>query len=199
MPFSISITDRPCEVGWFSALCDDDYEYLGIPDVGLQSSFAHCRDITLTAESGGLDNILLPSGYALGIDTVAFAAAVAPQLRSIKLLTAIRCGEMWPPQQARQLATLDQMLSGRLSVNIISSDLPGETLPSAPRYRRTLEYMTILRTLLEEGRSTSMASSTSCHCRRRGSSRRRGRRRCSTSAGFPRMRAKPPLRVRMSI
>ena len=149
MPFSISITNRPCEVGWFSALCDDDYEYLGVPDPGLRSSFAHCRDITLTAESGGLDNILLPSGYALGIDTVAFAASLAPQLRSIKLLTAIRCGEMWPPQQARQLATLDQMLAGRLSVNIISSDLPGETLASAPRYRRTLEYLTILRTLLE--------------------------------------------------
>ena len=142
-------TDRPCEVGWFSALCDDDYEYLGVPDPGLRSSFAHCRDITLAAESGGLDNILLPSGYALGIDTIAFAAGIAPQLRSIKLLAAIRCGEMWPPQQARQLATLDQMLAGRLSVNIISSDLPGESLPSSPRYRRTLECMKILRTLLE--------------------------------------------------
>jgi alkanesulfonate monooxygenase len=142
-------TDRPCEVGWFSALCDDDYEYLGVPDPGLLSSFTHCRDIALTAESGGLDNILLPSGYALGIDTIAFAAGIAPLLRSIKLLAAIRCGEMWPPQQARQLGTLDQMLAGRLSVNIISSDLPGESLPSGPRYRRTLEYMRILRTLLE--------------------------------------------------
>jgi alkanesulfonate monooxygenase len=142
-------THRPCEVGWFSALCDDDYEYLGVADPGLQSSFAHCRDITLTAESGGLDNILLPSGYDLGIDTIAFAAGIAPLLRSIKLLTAIRCGEMWPPQQARQLATLDQLLAGRLSVNIISSDLPGKSLPSGPRYHRTLEYMAILRTLLE--------------------------------------------------
>jgi alkanesulfonate monooxygenase SsuD/methylene tetrahydromethanopterin reductase-like flavin-dependent oxidoreductase (luciferase family) len=32
---------------------------------------------------------------------------------------------MWPPQLARQLATIDQMLGGRLTVNIISSDLPG--------------------------------------------------------------------------
>ena len=139
----------PCEIGWFSALCDDDYEFLGVPDPGLQSSFAHCRDITLTAEAGGMDNILLPSGYALGIDTVAFAAAMAPLSKSIKLLAAIRCGEMWPPQQARQLATLDQMLGGRLSINIISSDLPGESLASAPRYRRTLEYMTVLRDLLQ--------------------------------------------------
>ena len=22
----------PCEISWFSALCDDDYEFLGVPD-----------------------------------------------------------------------------------------------------------------------------------------------------------------------
>ena len=64
-----------CEVSWFSALCDDDYEFLGVPDPKLKSSWEHCRDIVLQAESGGFDNILLPSGYALGIDTTAFAAA----------------------------------------------------------------------------------------------------------------------------
>jgi alkanesulfonate monooxygenase len=148
------LTDAPaaalpsCEVSWFSALCDDDYEFLGAPDPGLLSSFEHCRDIALTAETGGFDNILLPSGYALGIDSIAFAAGIAPLLKGMRLLAAIRTGEMWPPQLARQLATLDQMLNGRLTVNIISSDLPGETLPSAPRYARTVEVMSILRALL---------------------------------------------------
>lgn len=141
--------DAPCEVSWFSALCDDDYEFLGQPDPRLVSSFAHCRDIVLAAESGGLDGILLPSGYGLGIDTVTFAAAMAPLTSRIRLLTAIRCGEMWPPQQARQLATLQQMMDGRLAVNIISSDLPGETIESGPRYRRTLECMSMMRSLLE--------------------------------------------------
>lgn len=75
---------KPCEISWFSALCDDDYEFLGVPDPALRSSYEHCR-IVLTAERNGYDNILLPSGYALGIDTVAFAAAMAPQLRA-------RCG-----------------------------------------------------------------------------------------------------------
>lgn len=137
------------EVAWFSALCDDDYEFLGVPDPALRSSFEHCRDIVLAAETGGFDNILLPSGYALGIDTVAFAAGMAPLTKRIKLLAAIRCGELWPPQQARQIATLDRMLGGRLSINIISSDRPGEAMESGPRYRRTLEEMTILRTLLD--------------------------------------------------
>ena len=138
----------PCEVSWFSALCDDDYELLGVPDPRLQASFEHCRDIALTAESAGFDNLLLPSGYALGIDSLVFAAGVAPLLRRMRLLTAVRMGEMWPAQLARQLASLDQMLQGRLTVNIISSDLPGETLASGPRYRRTIEIMQILRALL---------------------------------------------------
>ncbi|MBC9033057.1 LLM class flavin-dependent oxidoreductase [Sphingomonas sp. JC676] len=139
----------PCEVSWFSALCDDDYEFLGVPEPRLQSSWEHCRDIVLQAESLGFDNILLPSGYALGIDTTAFAAAIATWVRRIRLLMAIRIGENWPPQLARQIATIDQMLGGRLAINIISSDLPGEMLDSAPRYARTIEAMAILRKLLD--------------------------------------------------
>ena len=137
-----------CEVSWFSALCDDDYEFLGVSDPALKSSWEHCRDIVLAAESGGFDNILLPSGYALGIDTTAFAAAIAVLTRRIRLLMAVRVGEAWPPQLARQIATLDRISGGRLTVNIISSDLPGQTLASAPRYARTAEVMLALKSLL---------------------------------------------------
>jgi len=139
---------KPCEVSWFSALCDDDYEFLGVPDPSLRASYEHCRNIVLTAEKGGFDNILLPSGYTLGIDTVAFAAAIAPQLKRMRLLVAVRCGEVWPPQLARQLATLDRMLEGRLTINIISSEMPGEVLASAPRYGRTVEIMKLLKASL---------------------------------------------------
>ena len=136
------------EIAWFCPLCDDDYEFLGVPDPALRSSFEHCRDIVLRAEANGFDNILCPSGYALGIDSVAFAAGVAPLTSRMRLLVAVRCGEMFPPQLARQLATLDRMLGGRLTINIISSDLPGAPLDSAPRYQRTRECMRILRALL---------------------------------------------------
>jgi alkanesulfonate monooxygenase len=135
-------------VSWFSALCDDDYEFLGVPEPKLQSSWEHSRDLVLQAESIGFDNVLCPSGYALGIDTTAFAAAIATWVRRIRLLVAVRMGESWPPQLARQIATIDQMLGGRLAINIISSDLPGEVLESGPRYARTIEAMHILRTLL---------------------------------------------------
>ena len=139
----------PIELAWFAALCDDDYELLGVPDPGRVSSFEHCSAIVHAADRAGFDAILMPSGYALGIDTVAFTAAIARSTTSIRPIVAVRMGEMWPPQLARQLATLDHLLDGRMVVNIISSELPGESLPGGPRYARTREYMHALRTLLD--------------------------------------------------
>jgi len=144
-----SATTGPVEISWFAALCDDDYEFLGVADPDLASSWHHCSDIARTADRHGFDNILLPSGYQLGIDSVAFAGGIAPQTRQIHLLIAVRIGEMWLPQLARQLATLDQMIDRRLTINIISSDMPGQSLDSEPRYRRTREFMRGLRTLLD--------------------------------------------------
>ena len=147
-----AVTETPrrerSEVAWFSALCDDDYRWLGVEDPTLRSTFEHCSDIVTTAERAGFDNILLPSGYDLGIDSIAFAGGVATMTDRIRMLVAVRCGELWPPQLARQLATLDRMLDGRLTINIISSDLPGAPVPSEPRYARSREVMAILRTLL---------------------------------------------------
>ena len=136
------------EFAWFGALCDDDYEQLGVVRDDLRSSWEHCRDLVLESERNGFENILLPSGYSLGIDTVSFASSIAPEISSMKLLVAVRCGETWPPQLARQLATLDATLGGRLTINIISSEMPGEVLDGPRRYRRTLEVMKILRTIM---------------------------------------------------
>jgi alkanesulfonate monooxygenase len=70
-------------------------------------------------------------------------------MTKLRMLLAVRCGELVVPQLARQLATLDQMMDGRLTVNIISSDIPGEQLDSEPRYRRSTEIMYCLRQLLD--------------------------------------------------
>jgi alkanesulfonate monooxygenase len=141
------------EVAWFAALCDDDYEFLGVADPALQSSWGHCRDIVLRAEANGFDNVLLPSGYALGMDATAFAAAIAVTTSRIKLLLAVRLGELVVPQLARQIATLQQIAGGRLVINAISSDVPGETLSSEARYQRTTESLAVLRTLLRGERA----------------------------------------------
>ena len=151
------------EFAWFAALCDDDYEFLGVPDTTLQSSWEHCREIVLRAERNGFDNILLPSGYALGIDATAFASAIAVETTRIKLLLAVRLGELVVPQLARQIATLQQISGGRVVINAISSDLPGETMASEDRYCRTTESIAVLRTLLRGERADFDGRFVSAH------------------------------------
>ncbi|SEM85124.1 alkanesulfonate monooxygenase [Loktanella fryxellensis] len=133
------------EVSWFAALCSDDYQFLGVPDGDLRSSWAHCRDIGLEAERQGFRNLLAPSSYQVGQDTLSYVAAMAPLTSRINFLAAIRCGEMQPIMLARTIATLDHMLQGRLTLNVISSDFPGEVADSAYRYRRSHEVVQILR------------------------------------------------------
>jgi alkanesulfonate monooxygenase len=133
------------EVSWFAALCSDDYEFLGVPDGSLRSSFAHCSSIVKEAEAQGFRNILCPSSYQVGQDTLSFVAGCAPLTSKINMLAAVRCGEMQPIMLARTIATLDHMLEGRLTVNIISSDFPGEVAESGFRYQRSREVVQILK------------------------------------------------------
>ncbi len=133
------------EVSWFAPICNGDDRFLGKRDPFYKSSFRNASQIARTADELGYRNMLLPSSYQVGQDTLTFAAALAPQLRQMNLLTAIRCGEVHPPMLARALATLDHMLLGKLTVNIISSDLPGTKVESAVRYRKSREVIEILK------------------------------------------------------
>ena len=133
------------EISWFAALCSDDYAYLGVPNGDLRSSWEHCSAIVKRAEGHGFRNILCPSSFQVGQDTLSFVAGCAPITESINFLAAIRCGEMQPIMLARTVATLDHMLKGRLTLNVISSDFPGEVASSAFRYKRSHEVVQILR------------------------------------------------------
>lgn len=144
VPITSSDLDA-AEYSWFSALCSDDYKYLGVPDGSLRSSWEHCSEIVKRSEKNGFRNILCPSSYQVGQDTLSFVAGCAPITDKINLLAAVRCGEMQPIMLARTIATLDHMLQGRLTINIISSDFPGQVEDSAYRYQRSREVVEILR------------------------------------------------------
>jgi alkanesulfonate monooxygenase len=141
----VRTTDRLAEIGWFCDLCGGDTEFLGQLDPSRRSSFEHCRDILLTAEKQGFKNILLPTSYVVGQEPIAFASAVAHLTQDINLLVAIRTGEYYPPMLARTISTLDHLLEGRLTINIINSDLPGHKEEGALRYQRCTETIEILR------------------------------------------------------
>ena len=118
------------EVSWFAPLCNGDDEFLGHHDMRYKSDWSNTSNVLLTADRLGYRNILCPSSYQVGQDTLTFASAIAPLTSQINLLAAIRCGEVHPPMLGRAIATLDHILKGRLTINIISSDLPGTKLES---------------------------------------------------------------------
>ena len=133
------------EVAWFAPLCSDDYRHLGVPDGDLRSSWDNTRAIASLADRLGYRNILCPSSYQVGQDTLSFVAAMAPLTERMNFLAAIRCGEMQPIMLARTVATLDHLLRGRLILNVISSDFPGESASNEYRYRRSWEVVEILK------------------------------------------------------
>ena len=133
------------EVSWFAPICNGDFRYFGEMDNGLKSNWDNASKILLKAESNGFRNILCPSSYQVGQDTWSFVSAVAPLTSKINLLAAVRCGEVYPPMLARAIATVDHILEGRLTINIISSNLPGQDLNSANRYQRSREVIEILK------------------------------------------------------
>lgn len=88
-------------------------------------------------------------------DTFTVSAALATRVPDFKPLCAIRPGYWEPAQFASAAATLDQLSGGRLLVNIVSGlDAPGAygdfDTDSPRRYRRTREFMQLLRRLWTE-------------------------------------------------
>jgi alkanesulfonate monooxygenase len=141
----IRTPQRVAEISWFSDLCGGDTEFLGVLDNERRANFRHSGDIVLNAERVGFSNVLLPSAYTVGQDVLGFAAGIAPMTSRINLLTAVRTGEIHPPMLARTISTLDHILKGRLTINIINSDLPGLREDPGLRYRRCAETIEILR------------------------------------------------------
>ncbi|MEM8484917.1 MAG: LLM class flavin-dependent oxidoreductase [Bacteroidota bacterium] len=133
------------EIAWFAPICNGDDVYLGTHDPQYKSNWENTSNILLTADKLGYRNILCPSSYQVGQDVLPFVSAVAPLTKQINLLPAIRCGEIHPPMLARSIATLDHILKGRLTLNIISSNLPGTSMESEARYQRSREVIQILK------------------------------------------------------
>jgi alkanesulfonate monooxygenase len=142
---AIRSEQRACEIAWFDDLCGGDTAFLGTIDPQRRSNYQHCGNIIKTADQMGFQNILLPTSYVVGQEVLPFAAAMAPQVQHINMLAAIRTGEIHPPMLARHIATLDHILEGRLTINIINSDLPGLKEDHEYRYKRCEEVIEILK------------------------------------------------------
>ena len=139
------LKENEVEISWFAPICDGDDDILGSRNYKYKSSWNNTSRIVKTADELGYTNILCPSSYQVGQDTLSFVSSMAPLTAQINFLAAIRCGEIHPPMLARALATIDHILKGRLTVNVISSDLPGNKVESSIRYARSKEVIQILK------------------------------------------------------
>ena len=102
-------------------------------------------------EEGGFDRVLIPFGSNSPESQIVAAHAAALTSR-LGFLVAHRPGFTQPTVAARQLATLDQLSSGRVAVHIITGGADDEMARDgdtktvkAERYARTDDYVTILR------------------------------------------------------
>lgn len=111
---------------------------------------AYVREFTLAHEEAGFDRVLI--GYSSsGPDALSVAGYAASVSERIGFLIAHRPGFVAPSLAARQFATLDHFTGGRVALHVITggSDAEqqrdGDWLDHDSRYRRTDEYLQIVR------------------------------------------------------
>jgi alkanesulfonate monooxygenase len=121
-----------------------------IPPRGPILDPSYVRDFTRVHEEGGFDRVLV-GYYSNQPDGFLVAQHAAASTRRIGILLAHRPGFVAPTLAARKLATLDLLTGGRLALHVISGGddtdqrRDGDWLGHDERYRRTDEYIRVLR------------------------------------------------------
>ena len=117
------------DIFWFLPTSGDT-RYLGTSDFGRAPTNDYLRQIAVTADTLGYDGLLIPTGSSCQ-DPWVTAASLVPVTRRIKLLVALRTSLGNPTASARQAATLDQALQGRLLLTWWSAATPPSWRPTA--------------------------------------------------------------------
>ncbi|SAK99430.1 alkanesulfonate monooxygenase [Caballeronia pedi] len=139
------------DVFWFLPTSGDT-RYLGASDFGRAPTNAYMRQIAVAADELGYDGLLIPTGSSC-LDPWVTAASLAPVTRRIKLLVALRTSLGNVTASARQAATLDEALGGRLLLNVVpggdATELAadGVFLDHEARYEYADEFLGVWRRL----------------------------------------------------
>jgi alkanesulfonate monooxygenase len=138
---------------------EGDGRYVGTTLPERPPTFANIARWLRAHEEAGFDNVLLATSDSNGsfgrfgpvMDAWTSAAALAVATSRIKLLLAIQTGLVNPALAAKMCATLDHIGGGRFTFNFVSGSNPlrgwGDYLDHDARYRRTAEYLTIVKGL----------------------------------------------------
>lgn len=140
------------DIFWFLPTSGDT-RYLGRSEFGRAPDNGYIRQIAVTADRLGYDGLLIPTGASCQ-DPWVTAASLISETRRIKLLVALRTSIIGPTASARQAATLDQALGGRLLLNVVpggdATELAadGVFLSHDERYEAADEFLTVWRRIL---------------------------------------------------
>jgi alkanesulfonate monooxygenase len=125
--------------------------------IGGEIDAAWVRDFSRAHEEAGFDKVLV--GYtATSAEGFIVASYAAAHTERLAYLIAHRPGFVPPTLAARKAATLDHFSNGRVALHIITggSDADqakdGDWLDHDTRYRRTDEYLTLMRRVWTEDR-----------------------------------------------
>jgi len=108
------------------------------------------------AEDFGFEAALTPTGSACEDSWIA-TAALAQHTRQLKFLVAFRPGVLSPVLAAQEASTYQRFTGNRLALNIVTGGEEremrrfGDHVDKAARYRRTGEFLTILRGVWQGG------------------------------------------------
>jgi len=123
----------------------------------LEPSLQNLTTLVRTAEVLGFGAALTPTGSHCE-DSWLATAALAQHTRSLKFLVAFRPGILSPTLAAQQISTYQRFTGNRLALNIVTGGDTaemrryGDDADKAARYRRTGEFLAVIRGLLENRR-----------------------------------------------
>lgn len=161
------------DIFWFLP-SSGDTRYLGTNDFGRKPTIPYLQEIAIRADRLGFDGLLIPTASQC-LDPWVVASSLIGVTQNIKVLVALRTGIMTATTAARQAATLDQALNGRLLLNVVVGGDAAELAADGvhyghdERYSAADEFLTVWRRVLSgeevtfEGKHTRVTKALNYH------------------------------------
>lgn len=127
-----------------------DARIIGGRDTDLAWTPAYIDRVAQEAENASFEGILLPVGPTCA-DSFISGVHIAMATKRLRVIVAARTGAVLPTVAAKSLATMSHLAPERIAINVVTGGSPmelamdGDNLPHEARYRRTAEFLQILR------------------------------------------------------
>lgn len=121
-------------------------------DSDREPSVDYITKVAQAAEKAGFSTLLLPIGGSC-VDSLVAASHLTAHTKTLNYLIAVRPGSTAPTQLAKQYSSVNYWTNNRVFVNVVTGGAPkelendGDFLSHTDRYKRTREYIEILKRL----------------------------------------------------